>query len=100
MFKFARFHALPGKEQSLAEALHAVVEPTRAEAGCREIHVFQSLRDPATFFIHSSWTDEQAFEMHAELPHVAAFLAKLPGLIDHELEAVRCARITSTRSPA
>jgi quinol monooxygenase YgiN len=94
MFIFARFHAKPGQERALEDALLSIVAPTRAEPGCLDANVFHALRDPATFFIHSSWMDENAFERHAGLPHMTTFLAQLPGLIDHELEAVRCTRLT------
>ena len=90
----AQFHAKQGCEQQLSEALLAVVEPTRGEPGCVEIHVCRALRDTATFFITSTWKDEHEFDKHAELPHTRAFLARLPELIDHELRAVRCARLT------
>ena len=89
----AEFHAKAGCEERLSEALRAVVEPTRAEPGCIEIQVCRALRDPATFFIQSAWTDEGEFEKHAVLPHTTVFLSRLPQLIDHELRAVRCARV-------
>ena len=89
----AQFHAKAGCEERLREALCTVVEATRAEPGCMEIHVCRALRGPATFFIQSAWADEAEFEKHATLPHTAAFLSRLPQLIDHELRAVRCARV-------
>jgi quinol monooxygenase YgiN len=93
LYIVAQFHAKPECEQQLSEALLAVVEPTRAEPGCIEIHVCRALRDPATFFIQSAWTDEGEFEKHAELPHTKSFLSRVPQLIDHEFRAVRCARL-------
>src|SRR5258708_3265887 len=93
MYIVVQFHAKPGCEQSLCDALLAVVEPTRAEPGCLEIHLCRALRDPATFFIQSAWTDEGEFEEHAELPHMKAFLSRVPEWIDHEVRAVRCERV-------
>lgn len=93
MYIVAQFHAKPDCEDLLSQALRAVVEPTRAEPGCMEIHVYRALRDPATFFIHSAWTNEEEFEIHATLPHTTAFLSRLPELIDHEARPVRCARL-------
>ena len=79
---------------SLSEALLANVEPTRAEPGCIDIHVFRALRDPATFFIHSAWKDEAEFDQHATLPHTTAMLARVDELIDHERQPVfRCTRL-------
>jgi len=39
-----------------------------AESGCVSFHVFESVREPIYFAIHSEWTDESAFEHHATLP--------------------------------
>jgi len=93
LYIVVQFHAKPGCEAQLSDALKAVVEPTRAEPGCIEIHLCGALRDPATFFIQSAWTGEGEFEKHAELPHTVAFLSRLPPLIDHELRVFRCARL-------
>ena len=89
----AQFHAKPDCQALLMDALRTVTEPTRSEPGCIEIHLYRALTDPATFFIHSVWVDEAEFEQHATLPHVTRFLSQLPGWIDHELRAVRCARL-------
>ena len=93
LYIVAQMHAKPGCAQRLRASLLEVVEPTRAEAGCMEIHICSALRDPDTFFIQSAWTDEGEFDKHATLPHTQAFLARLPELIDHELRAVRCVRL-------
>ena len=37
------------------DELLRVVEPTRAEIGCLDVHVFESLREPFAFAIHSEW---------------------------------------------
>jgi quinol monooxygenase YgiN len=90
---FARFHARPGQEGAVAEAILEVVVPTRAEAGCLGIHAYRSRRDPRLFYIHSRWPDEAAFETHAVLPHTARFLARVEPLIDHPLDVARTDRI-------
>ena len=54
MFFFGRFHARPGKEQAIAEALLDVLAPSREEPGCLSIHAFRSIHDPGLFYIHSS----------------------------------------------
>jgi quinol monooxygenase YgiN len=89
----AQFHAKPDCEKQLMQALLAIVEPTRAEPGCIEIHLYRALHDTATFFIQSAWPNEDAFERHATLPHMTAFLSQVPQWIDHEVRAVRCARL-------
>ena len=89
LFIFARFHALDGQQDALADALHDVVPPTRAEPGCRAIGAYRSTRDPRLCFIHSRWTDEAAFERHAEMPHTVRFVERVQPLIDHPLDVNR-----------
>ena len=89
VFIFARFHARPGREGAMEEALRDVVGPSREEAGCLGIQAFRSTRDPRLFYIHSRWIDEAAFDHHAELPHTVRFVERVQALIDHSLEVTR-----------
>ena len=93
VFIFARFHARPGNEAAVAEALLEVAAPSREEPGCLSLQDFQSLRDPQLFFVHSRWKDEAAFENHARLPHTLRFLERVEPLIDHPLDVVRTQRL-------
>ncbi|MGH7358247.1 MAG: putative quinol monooxygenase [Candidatus Rokuibacteriota bacterium] len=93
LFVFARFHARPGAEAAVAEAMRDVLAPTREEPGCLSIHHFRSIRDSRLFYIHSRWKDEAAFEIHAGLPHTVRFLQRVEALIDHPLDVARTERI-------
>lgn len=93
LFIFARFHARPGNEDAMLEALLDVITPTREEQGCLRIHAFRSVRDPQLFYIHSHWKDESAFDYHASLPHTVRFIENVETLIDHPLEVTRAERI-------
>ncbi len=90
---FARFHAWPGSEGAVAEAILDNLAPTRGEEGCLSIHAFRSTRDPLLFYIHSRWTDEAAFEAHAALPHPVEFLSTVEPLITNKLEVARLTHI-------
>jgi len=92
LFIFARFHARPGNEGAVAEALLDNLAPSRGEPGCLSIHAFRSIRDPRLFYIHSGWKDEAAFECHAGLPHTVRFLERVQPLIDHPLDVTRAER--------
>jgi quinol monooxygenase YgiN len=89
LFIFARFHAAAGNEGAVAEALDAVVRPSREEPGCLSIHAFRSIRDSGLFYIHSRWTNEDAFDLHATLPHTVRFIERVAPLIDHPLDVTR-----------
>lgn len=93
VFIFARFHAPPGNEDAVAEALLDVLAPTREEPGCLSIHAFRSIRDSQLFYVHSHWTDEAAFDLHAKLPHTVRFLERVQPLIDHPLDVNRTEQI-------
>ncbi|MGH7124565.1 MAG: putative quinol monooxygenase [Stellaceae bacterium] len=89
LFVFARFHAREGKEAELAALLREQVPFVRSEPGCLMIDVYRSTRDRRLFFIHSRWTDEAAFEVHAELGNTVDFIARAEALIDHPLDVTR-----------
>jgi len=93
LFIFARFHARPGSEGAVADALRDILAPSREEPGCLSVHAFRSIRDTCLFYVHSRWTNEAAFEHHAGLPHTVRFLARVEPLIDHPLDVTRAERI-------
>ena len=90
---FVRFEPLAGKDNEFREELLRVVEPTRAENGCFSIDVFESLREPFVFAIHSEWADEAAFELHAQLPHTVRFLEAAARLLAHPVQGLRSRQI-------
>jgi quinol monooxygenase YgiN len=89
LFIFGRFHARPGDEGAVDNALRTVVAASREEAGCLSIHAFRSARDSRLFYIHSRWVDEAAFDTHAGLPHTVRFIERVQPLIDHPPDVTR-----------
>jgi quinol monooxygenase YgiN len=89
LFVFARFHVREKCETAADEALRNVLGPTRAELACISIHAFRSTRDPRLFYIHSRWTDESGFDLHARLPHTVHFIERMESLIDQPLDFTR-----------
>lgn len=65
------------------------MEASRAEPGCIDFRILESLREPHVFYIHSQWADEEAFEVHAEMPHTLRFLAAAEQLLVHPVSGVR-----------
>jgi quinol monooxygenase YgiN len=88
-----RFQPRPGKEDSFRQELFRVNEPSRAEIGCLSIHIFESLREPIEFAIHSEWVDEAAFELHTTLPHTVRFLAAAESMLTHPVQGLRLRHI-------
>lgn len=95
LFIFGRFRARPGAEGDLEAAIRAVIDPSRKEPGCLDLHWFRSTRDPLLFFVHSRWVDEAAFDLHASLPHTVRFIQRAEQLIDHPLDVTRATKISS-----
>ena len=91
-----RLEPRPGSEAEFRAELLRVIEPTRAEAGCVAIHVFQSVQEPYRFAIHSTWVDEAAFDLHAKLPHTVRFLEAASRLLNHRVEGLRPQEIGGT----
>lgn len=94
LFIFARFHAQPDKQSALEDLLREQVPKTRAEPGCLSIDAYRSVRDPGLFWIHSRWTDEASFEIHADLANTVSFVAAAERLIDHPFDVARSHVIT------
>lgn len=94
---FARFHARPGDEGALTEAVLDVLAHTRREPGCLSIGAFRAIRDPRLLYIHSRWKDEAAFETHRGLSHTVRFVERVEPLIDHPLDVTRTRPIGSSR---
>lgn len=86
---FARFHALPGKEDALAAELRDAVARVRVEQGCISIEAYRSVRDPRLFWLHARWTDETAFDRHAALPATNQFVERTEHLMDHPFDVTR-----------
>lgn len=88
-----RFQPHPGMEGAFREELLRMNEPSRAEAGCVRVDVFESIREPFEFAIHSEWVDEAAFELHATLPHTVRFLAAAEKLLADPVQGLRLHQI-------
>ena len=88
-----RFEPMQGKEAQFREELLRVNAPSRAEAGCLVIDVFESIHEPLVFAVHSEWLDEAAFELHATLPHTRQFLAAAEKLLTHPVQGLRLQHI-------
>jgi quinol monooxygenase YgiN len=88
-YVFVRLHAREGEETAVEEALRDVTGPSRKEPGCLSFHIFRSTRDRRLFYIHSRWVNEDAFQLHAELPHTVRFLRRVDALLDQPRDVTR-----------
>ena len=86
---FARFHSAPGNEDRMAGTLRDQTAAVRLEPGCVYIQACRSKRDAAQFFLFSRWTDEPAFQVHADLAETSSFISRMEQLSDQPVDVHR-----------
>jgi quinol monooxygenase YgiN len=72
----AHAKARPGRREQAREMLEALVAPSRAEEGCLNYDLHQSIEDPDLFVFHENWTTLAALEAHARSEHSVSFRQK------------------------
>jgi quinol monooxygenase YgiN len=80
----AYMRAASGKGDELREALEALVEPTSREKGYINYDLHQSVSDPDMFFFYENWESEADLDAHLAAPHLTAFAARIPELLDEQ----------------
>jgi quinol monooxygenase YgiN len=74
--------AKPGKEDDLRRQLQALLAPTRAEQGCVQYDMHESVDDPGRFVFFERWTTREALDEHLQMPHMTEFFGHVEGLVD------------------
>ncbi|MDP4084503.1 MAG: putative quinol monooxygenase [Bacillota bacterium] len=74
--------AKPGKEQLLREELVKVIQPSRAEKGCIEYTLHESLEDRGVFVFYETWKDEESLKFHTETDHYQEYRQNVSTLLD------------------
>jgi quinol monooxygenase YgiN len=70
----ASIQAQAGAAESVQRALHAMILPSRAEAGCLRYEVFASQTTPGIFRLLESYADDAALAAHHESQHFSVLL--------------------------
>ncbi|MFY9344311.1 MAG: putative quinol monooxygenase [Planctomycetota bacterium] len=78
---FARVLARPETRAALQAALRDNMLTSRKEPGCVRYELAHGLTDPNEFVTIEEWRTEADVATHMKTPHVAALLAKVPGLV-------------------
>jgi len=71
-----------GEVEAVRRAHLSVVESTRAEPGCIDYDLYQSLEDPSVLFFYENWTDADALDAHVNTP---SFYRVVRGEVDGRL---------------
>ena len=75
--------AKPGQQDTLENALRALVEPSRAEEGCGQYDLHRDLADPLTFYVIEHWASEEILQTHNASAHFQNFQATAGHCIEH-----------------
>jgi quinol monooxygenase YgiN len=78
----ARSRAKAGMEKQLRQALQSVLAPTRAEAGCINYDLHESVDDPRSFLFHENWTSAGHLDAHLKSAHIRALFESLRDLVE------------------
>ena len=81
---FATLIARPDTVEATRDALAALVEPSRAEAGCQHYQLFQSADESARFQTVERWASAEAVQAHLASDHVQAAFAAAGDLLGAE----------------
>jgi quinol monooxygenase YgiN len=68
--------AKAGKEEALKEAITGCIAPTRAEEGCINYDLHQSLDNKGTFTLYENWRSKQDLDAHLQMPYLQALLGR------------------------
>lgn len=77
----ARAKVKPESVEEAKKAALAIVADSRAEAGCVNYDVHQSIEDKTVLFWHETWASKQAIDEHFETPAFKEFFAKVEPLL-------------------
>ena len=72
----ARIRAKSGMEEKLKQELLSLSGPTRAEAGCINYDLHQSVEDKSLFMFYENWVSKKALDEHLAMPHMQSHLKR------------------------
>jgi quinol monooxygenase YgiN len=72
----ARLKVKPEAVEEIKSAALAIVDDSRAEAGCINYDVHQAIDDETVFLWHETWANRAALDEHFAKPYFGEFFAK------------------------
>jgi len=93
----AQIRAKSGKEETVKQELLALVQATRAEDGCINYDLHQSLDDNRHFIFYENWVSRKALDEHLAKPYLRAFVQKTEDLLADPIE-VNILRLVSPKA--
>jgi quinol monooxygenase YgiN len=80
----AQWRAKEGSEERLEALIGELVEPSRAEPGCRFYQPHRSHDDPRLFFLYEQYADEAGYQAHMDCEHFTRLVKEeaIPHLLE------------------
>ena len=85
----AIMRAKPGMEEQVRQALLGLCGPTRAEKGCINYDLYQSIADPALFIFHENWESVADLDAHGQSAHLQAWRRRAADLLAEPAQVMR-----------
>ncbi|HEX8494344.1 MAG TPA: putative quinol monooxygenase [Pyrinomonadaceae bacterium] len=82
----ARVYAKEDAAEKVRQECLALVAPSRAEEGCINYDLHQSVDDKTHFVFYENWVSREALDKHLEMPHSLRFDERTSGLLAQETE--------------
>lgn len=76
----ATLKAKPGRSEELGKRLLALVQPTRAEAGCISYDLHRSTEDRDLWMFYENWRSKADLDAHIQTPYLQALIKDVPEL--------------------
>lgn len=92
----AFLRAKPGQSEELSRRLNALVEPTRAEAGCINYDLHRSNEDETVWMLYENWRSAADLDAHFETPYLKEFVARRAEVLEGDMDL---RRFTMTTEP-
>lgn len=71
LFVFAEIKPKPEYFKDAQQAIIDILDPTRAENGCRSFNLFEA-PDQDTLYLFEEWEDQNALDQHHAKPYTSA----------------------------
>lgn len=81
----AKISAKEAFVQEVKEALTALLQPTRKEAGNLEYSLFQDATKATEFLMYEKWATQEAFQKHNQMPYLTYFVKKSTDWLTKEM---------------
>ncbi len=71
--------------EAAKKAALAIIEPSRAEAGCLNYDFHQAIDDESIFIWHETWANQTAIEAHGAAEHFKKFSREVENITEEPL---------------